>query len=302
MCTGAGADRIRLTRRQLAVGAAAIALSGCSGGSGRSGAAPPASPESSPAPSPTSTGSPTPAPSPSSPPPATAEQIAARATVPVLCYHQLRDWRSGDSAYSRQVLICPPAAFRAQLDALAADGWTTIGPDQYLAHLETGAPLPAKPVLLSFDDAQGTQATEALPQLVARGMTGTFFAMTVVLGNPGWLSKDDLRRIAGAGMTVAAHTYDHHRADRYTAPDWSLQLEQPRALLEQVVGAPVEHFAYPYGAWDDEAVAHLEAAGYRTAFQLSDKPLSPTAPLYTLRRFLVDSTWTGPQLLAALAS
>ena len=52
-----------------------------------------------------------------------------RATVPVLCYHQLRDWRAGDSAYERAELICPPAYFRRQLDALADDGWTTIGPD-----------------------------------------------------------------------------------------------------------------------------------------------------------------------------
>jgi peptidoglycan/xylan/chitin deacetylase (PgdA/CDA1 family) len=36
--------------------------------------------------------------------------------------------------------------------------------------------------MLSFDDGSGSQAQEGLVQLAKRGMTGTFFVMTVVLG------------------------------------------------------------------------------------------------------------------------
>ena len=39
--------------------------------------------------------------------PASAREIIKRATVPVLCYHQLRNWQSGDSQYNRLNLICP---------------------------------------------------------------------------------------------------------------------------------------------------------------------------------------------------
>jgi len=287
---------VELTRRALLASAVAGALAGCSRTSspalalGRRSPSPSPSgqPSGTPTPSAKATGSPAPA------------AIAARATVSVLCWHQLRDWKAGDSSYAKQLLICPPAAFRVQLDALQQAGYTTIGPDRYLDHLSTGAALPPRPVLLSFDDAQGTQAVEALPQLVKRKMTGTFFAMTVVLGKTGWLSNDDLRRMDAAGMTIAAHTYDHHRVDRYTAPDYPLQLQKPRELLEKILGKPVQHFAYPYGAWNAAALPHVAAAGYRTAFQLSDKPLDPAVPLLTLRRILMNSTWTGPQLLNQL--
>jgi hypothetical protein len=57
---------------------------------------------------------------------ASASMIIKSATVLVLCYHQLRDWRSSDSSYNRTNLICPPRYFRAPLDALAEGGWTTI--------------------------------------------------------------------------------------------------------------------------------------------------------------------------------
>ena len=286
-------DRRTLLGGALA-GVAALAT-GCSRSEPRAAPAPAGSSTSSAPPA-----TPTP-PAPTSTPP-TAEQVLARATVPVLCYHQLREWQPADGDYARRLLICPPAVFRSQLDALAEDGWTTITPDQYLGHLAGERPLPVKPVILSFDDAQGSQATEALPQLVQRQMTGVFFAMTVVLGKRDWLARDDLKRLHAAGMTVGAHTWDHQRVDRYGDPDWAVQLDQPRELLESVIGAPVEHFAYPFGAWDAAAFPHLRSAGYRTAFQLTDQPTDPTAPAMSLRRELVDSTWTTAELLARVRS
>jgi peptidoglycan/xylan/chitin deacetylase (PgdA/CDA1 family) len=270
-----------------AVGAAALAAAGCSSGS----TAPPA-----PAP-PT-----TPAAAPAVDLAAPAAQVVGRsADVPVLCWHQLRDWRAGDSAYSRATLICPPAAFRAQLDALQAGGYTPISPDQHLAHLTTGAPLPPKPVLLSLDDSQGSQITTGVPELAKRSMQATFFVMTVPLGKPNWMTRDDVRRLHDAGHTVAAHTYDHHRADRYAGADWNTQLVKPRAVLEGIVGAPVRHFAYPYGDWNAGDFAHLDQAGYVTGYQLGEHPVDPTRPLLTLRRILVGSTWDGPRLTAAMA-
>ncbi|MBA3528122.1 MAG: polysaccharide deacetylase family protein, partial [Propionibacteriaceae bacterium] len=248
----------------------------------------------------TTSGQPRPAPS-TAAKTATAGQIIQRATVPVLCYHQLRDWTKSDSQYSRFNLICPPRYFRAQLDALAEDGWTTISPDQYLAHLTTGAKLPPKPVILSFDDASVGHATEGLTQLAKRGLTGTFFVMTVVLGKPGWLSTRDVKRLADAGMTIGSHTWDHHAVTDLSGGDWKIQLEQTRDTLRKASGQPVEHFAYPYGVVSKKAFPHLSAAGYRTAFQLEAKKLDPSAPLYTLRRSIAVSTWSGASLLRNLS-
>jgi peptidoglycan/xylan/chitin deacetylase (PgdA/CDA1 family) len=256
------------------------------------------------APAPPSSSAP-PAPAPTAPAvdlTAPAAQVLTRANdVPVLCWHQLRDWRAGDSASDRATLICPPAAFRAQLDALHDGGYTTISPDQHLAHLTTGAALPPKPVLLSFDDSQGSQITTGVPELAKRGMHATFFVMTVPLDKPNWMSREDVRRLHDAGHTVAAHTYDHHRADRYAGADWDTQLVKPRAELEAITGAPVRHFAYPYGVFDAGDFAHLDQAGYVTGYQLGEHPVDPTRPLLTLRRMLVNSTWTGPELVSAMA-
>lgn len=234
--------------------------------------------------------------------PATAAQMLARATVPVLCYHQVRAYEGGDSAYTRGNLVIPPRALAAQLDAIAAAGYTTITPDTYWRHLQTGTGLPAKPVMLTFDDGKDNQALAGLPLLAERKMTATFFVMTVVIGNPGWMTKADVRRVADAGMTIGSHTWDHHMVTTYTGDDWKTQFDKPRATLRALSGQDVLDLAYPYGAWNAAAFTPLKAAGYRAAYQLREDPIAPAAPQYTLRRILAASDRTGAQVVADLAA
>lgn len=246
----------------------------------------------------------TPAGSADSSPSATAEatnaEIIARATVPVLCYHQVRPYESGDTSYSKQLLIIEPARFREQLDAIKGAGYTTITPDDYLAHLTGGAQLPEKPVILSFDDGKDNQPEVALAAVAERGMKATWFIMTTVIGNPGWTAKAQIRQMAEAGMTIGAHTWDHHDVRKYKGKDFTIQFDEPREKLRELSGQPVDTFAYPYGAWNPAALPHLEKAGYRTGFQLSDKPIDGRHPLMTLRRSLTASDWTGEQVVAKL--
>ena len=227
-------------------------------------------------------------------------QIAARAKVPVLCYHQVREWTTQDSAFTRASLVCPPANFRAQLDGIQAGGYTTITPEEYHAHLTTGADLPDKPVLLTFDDGKDNQKQVAAAELSRRDMRGTFFIMTVVLGNSGWMTKDDVKALADAGMRIGAHTWDHHDVRTYDQAQAKTQLIEPRATLAALSGQPILDLAYPFGAWNAKALPLVENAGYRAAYQLTDQQVDARHPLLTLRRQLADSTWTGPQVVRAL--
>jgi peptidoglycan/xylan/chitin deacetylase (PgdA/CDA1 family) len=231
--------------------------------------------------------------------PGTPPEILRRSTVPVLCYHQVREPTAADSAGVRP-LICPPGVLEGHLRALTAVGMQPVTSTQLVDHLELDTRLPDKPVMLSFDDASGGQYTNALPILQRLGMSATFFVMTVVLDRPNWLSRDDVRALDAAGMTIASHTWDHHPVTKYGDKDWAVQLEKPRAQLEQIVGHEVDLFAYPYGLWNEAALPHVQAAGYRAAFQLTGQPPDPQRPLLTTRRVLVSSSWDDHTLLTRL--
>ncbi len=218
--------------------------------------------------------------------------------VPVLCYHQVRDWTAED-AKSDRVYITPIATFIAQMQLLHDSGYTTILPDALVAHLAHGAPLPARPVLITFDDATRSQYLYALPELERWGFRAAFFVMTVSMGHERFMTREQVTALARKGHAIGCHTWDHHNVTRYTATDWARQVEGPRRELEKLAGRPVQYFAYPNGLWDTAAVDRLRQYGFGAAFQLWGR-MDQRAPLYTIRRVLVSGYWSREEFVEAL--
>lgn len=224
-----------------------------------------------------------------------ATPVPMNGSVPILCYHQLREWGPRDSKNAR-VYIVPPVAFRNEIRLLHDSGYHTVLPDELLAHIQHGVPLPPRPIMLTFDDADGSQITTALPELDRAGFKAVFFVMTVVLDRPNYMSKADVARLVKDGHVVGCHTWDHHMVTKYTEDDWVKQIEKPRQELERITGAPVKFFAYPYGLWNEAAVARLKKYGFTAAFRLAGKS-DAADPLFTIGRQIVDGNWNAEQLL-----
>ena len=106
-------------------------------------------------------------------PVADAATIMARPEVPVLCYHQIREWRGNESRGVKDVVV-PPALFKSQLQLLADSGYQTVLPDELYAYLTTGKPLPPKPVMLTYDDSDLDQYKIAAPEMKKHGFKGVF--------------------------------------------------------------------------------------------------------------------------------
>lgn len=230
-------------------------------------------------------------------PVADAATILTRPQVPILCYHQIRDWRPRDSKSARDYII-PTAAFQEQMQMLADSGYHTILPDQLYAYLATGAALPPKPVMLTFDDGDLDQYETATPILEKHGFKASFFIMTVAIGRRGkqpYMDKAQIKDLSDRGHTIGAHTWDHHNVKKYQGEDWKIQIEEPKAKLEGIIGKPVRYFAYPFGLWNKEALPELQKRGYSAAFTLATKR-DDDMPLYTVRRIIAGGQWTAKTL------
>lgn len=231
---------------------------------------------------------------------ADAATILARKQVPILCYHQLRDWKPTDSRSARDYIV-PPAAFKQQMKALADSGYTTILPDELYSYLAAGTPLPPKPVMLTFDDTDLDQYTVAWPEMKQHNFKGVFFIMTVSIGRPRYMSKEQIKELSDAGNTIGSHTWDHHNVKKYSGEDWVTQIEKPSRQLEQITGKPIKYFAYPFGLWNPPAIPELKKRGFKAAFQLAEKR-DEKDPLYTIRRIIITGTMSGEAMLAKMRS
>lgn len=190
--------------------------------------------------------------------------------------------------------------FAALLDDLAARRWRTVT----LAEAARGR-LPRKTVVLTFDDGCRCFRDHALPELAARGMTATLFAVSGELGGTNrWdhnrrdptsgerredlLDAAALRELAASGIEIGSHGR-HHR-DLSVCGDAELdeEIAGSKADLEAALGAPVRTFCYPYGRLDARAAAAARAAGYLAAVSIHRHPGARPGDLWALPRMIVN--------------
>jgi peptidoglycan/xylan/chitin deacetylase (PgdA/CDA1 family) len=225
---------------------------------------------------------------------ATAKTILARKQVPVLCYHQIRDWKATDSKSSKDYII-PISTFKDQIKMLADSGYHAILPDQYYAYLNNGTPLPDKPIMLSFDDTEYNQYAIAAPTLQKYGYKAVYFIMTVSLGRPNYMTSNQVKELSEAGNVIGSHTWDHHNVKKYEGKDWETQIDKPTKRLEEITGKKIEHFAYPFGLWNPESIPELKKRGMKSAYILGTKR-DEIDPLFTIRRIIASGYWTPKTL------
>jgi peptidoglycan/xylan/chitin deacetylase (PgdA/CDA1 family) len=229
---------------------------------------------------------------------ADAATILSRPEVPILCYHQIRDYKPSDSKTAKDYIV-PVAAFRDQMKLLADSGYHAILPGQLHEYLIMGKALPNKPMLITFDDTRLDQFTAALPELNKYGFKAAFFIMTVALGKPGYMSKEQVKQLADEGHTIGSHTYDHKNVKTYTVDDWVEQVQKPSKQLQTITGKPVEYFAYPFGLWNKEAIAKLKDHDFKAVFQLSANR-DENDPLFSVRRIIVPGNWSGTTMIKVM--
>jgi peptidoglycan/xylan/chitin deacetylase (PgdA/CDA1 family) len=243
---------------------------------------------------------------------ATAAGIMARKEVPVLCYHHIRNVASTkDLKNEYEVSV---AEFKSQMKALADSGYKSVTPDQLYNYLVYGGSLPEKPFVITYDDTDEEQFSVAKPEMDKYGFKGVYFIMTISIGRPNYMSKEQIKQLSDEGHVIASHTWDHSRVDRYTnehaieeggkkkvVNDWDQQLVKTKTKLEGIIGKPVDYFAYPFGIWSKAGIPEIEKRGYKMAFQLATKRDS-LQPLYTVRRIIVAPQWSAEGLLKVMRS
>lgn len=231
----------------------------------------------------------------------TREVLTPPATlpVPVLMYHHISNVPH-DADRMRRELTVTPAGFRAQLAWLRFHGYTTVDAHAVWSALVEGAPLPAKAIVLTFDDGYDDMYDVALPLLREFNDVGVFFVVVNLLDRPGYLTRDQVRAMADAGMDIESHGMNHVSFAKLTPERQRLELCGSRAILSMLTEHQVQFVAYPNGE-APTAKGALEDCGYRAGFGKSGGSLQTAAAPFALRRTRVAGGSAGAAMSWLLA-
>jgi peptidoglycan/xylan/chitin deacetylase (PgdA/CDA1 family) len=211
---------------------------------------------------------------------ASAKPVGA---VPILVYHYVRgSSEPADSVGYR--LSVSPHDFAAQMDLLRARGAHAITLGELVDALQGKATLPAHPVVISFDDGYLDFLRSALPVLRRDGMCATLFAVPGFLGRPSYLTADQLRTVARAGVVIGAHTMTHPDLTKVSPAALADEVARSGKALRGLTGQAVTDFAYPYGFSDDAVAAAVQNAGYSDAVTMNPGLPEGMATRFTLPR------------------
>ncbi len=178
----------------------------------------------------------------------------AASWLPILTFHSLDDEGS--------VLSYPPRLFEQGLAMLAARGFGTMPLHEVAARVREGAPLPARTVVLTFDDGYRSVYERAFPALRRHGMSATVF-LTVggggaasgrgrlpPYGGRPMLDWGEIREMAHWGIEFGAHTLTHPDLRGLPAERVQEEIVGSKAIVEDALGRPARCFAYPFGRHD----------------------------------------------------
>ncbi len=229
----------------------------------------------------------------------------AHASLPVLMYHSVSDSPTAPT----RALSVRPGMFGAQLCHLRLQGFTGLTFGELGRRRRTGRPLPARPIVLTFDDGYADLVEEALPILTEQGFPATVFVTTGWLRDAGryaagrapgrMLSWTQLADLSAAGIEIAAHTHSHPQLDQISGPRLRAELEDSKRLLEDRLGCAVTSLAYPYGYSSRRVRSVAREVGYLQAAAVANAAAASACdafrvPRLTIRRSTSSATfaWT----------
>lgn len=237
----------------------------------------------------------------------------AHRAAPILTYHSLDE--------SGAVTSVAPRDFDTHMRSLAARGFAGISLSELLDGWDGLGKLPARPVVLTFDDGFANLLEHAAPVLSELGFHATIFAISGRCGQtndwpdqaPGiprlpLLSWAELAQMRAAGFEIGAHSITHRPLTEIPPAEAEREIAESKKTIEDRLGRPVKTFAYPFGLFSrrhcEIARQHFRGAvsvQLRKARPMDDRHQLPRLDVYYLRRPALFQLFETPVGRAYLA-
>jgi peptidoglycan/xylan/chitin deacetylase (PgdA/CDA1 family) len=205
--------------------------------------------------------------------------------VPVLMYHVIK---APTASTPLPHLYVAPEVFAAQMRWLHERHYHVVTLQEVYDHWH-GAPLPSRPIVVSFDDGFTNQWSQAMPVLDRYGWAGTLNLALSHYEQRSWgLSHRMVQGMIYHGWELDSHTMTHASLPGLSDAELQYQVGKSRSVLRRAFHVPVNFFCYPGGLYDSRVIGAVRRAGYKAATSTIEGLARPGS-LWTLDRVRVSN-------------
>lgn len=188
------------------------------------------------------------------------KEVPQQLAVPILMYHHVSPLSASDDQITANLTV-EPERFEKQMKWLKSQGYTTLTLTQVNQAFFGKRVLPEKPIVLTFDDGYADNYVYAFPILKKLKMNAVFFVITDL--RDGWyMSWDQLRELAKAGMEIGSHSKTHTDLSQLSLQALAEELSASKTKLQKELGINSMFLSYPSGKYNDLVIAEARSAGY----------------------------------------
>jgi peptidoglycan/xylan/chitin deacetylase (PgdA/CDA1 family) len=233
----------------------------------------------------------------------TIVQEYRRDRVPALVYHRFLPREkvdTGEIINHEPTYVSYDTAFAEQMAYLHREGYKPIAMNDFVAFQEGRATLPAKPILLTFDDGFMSVYRYAFPILKQYGMQATIFVTPdpdsenfkkhAAVDSP--LTPEQMREMSLHGIAIESHGMTHRYLTEMAPKLARWELEESKKVLEGIVQKPVQFLAIPSGAYNRTVKRLTKEVGYQAVFGMLKGSNHAGSDRYALRRMVIARDFT----------
>ncbi len=209
--------------------------------------------------------------------------------LPTLYYHHIQNMDVAKAA-GQQNLTVATDIFIQQMQYLKDHGYITVVTNSLTDFFDKGTPIPSGAVLLTFDDGYEDFYVNVLPILRQFGFRALMALPTGLVGNPGYMTWDEISQAASAGVEIVNHTWSHASLATNSTDLVTKEVMTADGQLTQRNYNSNKAFVYPYGGYNDYAINFLQTHGYTLAFTTIPGSTLCKKQRYTLPRIRIGNT------------
>ena len=224
----------------------------------------------------------------------------------ILMYHMISEPLND----SEKKYACPPDLFNRHMRFIKQN-YNVITLDDIADHQRSSQSLAENSVAVTLDDGFADNFENGFPILQKYNIRATIFLTTGLLGRKNlWMSSrgfperkllswNQIRLMQGL-IKFGAHTVNHVPLPELDQKKARKEISDSKAVIEENLGAEVQHFAYPYGLFDERIVKLVKESGFESACSTRSGFNNRNIGIFQLRRIEIfgnDPLWKVKQKL-----
>lgn len=209
--------------------------------------------------------------------------------LPVIFYHHIQNMDVA-KANGQQNLTVATDTFIKQMQYLKDKGYNTASTSVLTDFFDKSIPVPKNSIIITFDDGYEDFYVNVLPVIKQDGFKVVLALPTGLVGNPGYLTWDEISQGASNGIEIINHTWSHANMASGNTSVIQREITTADNQLNAQGYNKNKAFVYPYGGYSDYAMNFLKEKGYTLAFTTAPGATMCKKLRFSLPRIRIGNT------------